>query len=158
MNRLAVIPAAFFLPAMIQTGSVTMEPGQWEFVTQMTGLDLDGAPPEVLAAARSSLGEPRTQGRCLSPEDVVDPGARLARPEGAATDCVFSRRTFANGAIDVAGRCTASDGSTIDVGLSGTYTQTAIDARITAALSASSMRLAGTMTARRIGICSPQAG
>lgn len=155
MKRLALLPAALALCATMQDSPVTMQPGQWEFTTAMTGVEMPGSPREMVEAARSALGAPKIVSRCVSPEEAADPSARLANPGGGASNCTFSRRTFADGRIDVAGSCTTRDGDPLEVSLSGSYTPTNIRAAIRADAARRTMLLTGTMTALRTGDCAP---
>jgi hypothetical protein len=153
MKRLALIPAAIALSAMIQDSPVALEPGQWEFTTHLTDLEMPGSPPDMVAAARSGLPGPETKARCMSPEEAADPAARLASPRGNASSCTFSRRTFANGVIDVAASCTREGIGPMAISLRGTFTPDAVNAEIRSDVDAGTMLLRGTMIGRRIGDC-----
>ena len=155
MTRFLLLPAAVALMAM-QTGSTAMQPGQWEFVTTMTELDMPGSPPDMVEAARSGIGRPRTESRCVSPEEAADPAARLMQRRNA-TNCDYSRTIFADGRIDIAGRCTSADGDPMEVALTGDFTAIDMRGAISADVANGTMRMRGTMTARRTGDCAPGA-
>lgn len=157
MIRLASLPAALALCAMVQDAPVAMQPGQWEFTTAMTGVEMPGAPRDLAEAARSALGAPQVSSRCVTPEEAADPAARLANPGGGASNCTFSRRIFAEGRIDVAGSCITRDGDPLEVSLSGSYTPIEMRAAIRADAANRTMLLTGTMAARRTGDCQPGA-
>ena len=157
MKILFLLPAALALTAMVQDDPVAMQPGQWEFTTAMTEVDMPGSPPDMVAAARSGLGPPRTESRCVSPEEAANPAARLAAPRGNGSNCAFSRAIFADGRIDIAGRCTTADRDPLDVELAGSYTATEMNAAIRADVADRTMLIRGTMRARRTGDCAPGA-
>ena len=49
-------------------GSVALQPGQWEMVTQITGVEAPGAPPAMVEQMRTAAAQQRqTQNRCMSP-------------------------------------------------------------------------------------------
>lgn len=158
MTRLALIPAALALAAMAQDSPIAMQPGQWEFTTTMTDVEIPGGPAEAVEAARSALGPPRTESYCVSPEEAANPAAWLASPRGNTSNCTFSRTTFADGRVDIAGTCTSEDQQPLEIGLAGDFTAMDVRAAITAQAGNGWMHLRGTLTGRRLGDCRPEAG
>ena len=156
MKRLALVPIAFVLSAMVQDGSPLFESGEWEITVHMTDVEMPGAPSAVLETARSSLPPPRTQRRCMSPEEAVNPAAYLVN--GMDSSCTFSRAIIANGVIELAASCARAGRVRVDMVFEGSFTPGSIDVAIQSIVDNDTMRLRGTMTARRIGICSPEAG
>ncbi|HST36130.1 MAG TPA: DUF3617 domain-containing protein [Allosphingosinicella sp.] len=153
MKILVLVPAALALGAMAQDSPVAMRPGQWAFTTNMTELDMPGSPADMVAAARSGLPPAETKARCLSPEQAADPAATLASPRGNAAGCVFSRRTFANGRIDVAGTCNRPSVGAVQVSLTGSFTPETVNAVIRSDVDHGTMLIGGTLTGRRLGDC-----
>lgn len=156
MKKLAIlVPAVALIFACSSNNS--LQPGQWEFTTKMTDIELPGMPPAMQAQAKQAMAgqQQQTFSRCMTEAEAANPGGSLANPGGNAQGCTFSKQTFAGGNIDVAGSCRAPTGGTMDTTLQGTYTGTEINARITANVQGGpqAMRMSGTMTGRRTGDC-----
>ena len=103
MKRLALLPIAFVLSAMVQDGSPVFDFGEWEVTFRAVDVEMPDAPAAVLESVRSSLPPPRTERRCMSPGAAANPAAYFA--DRAGSHCTFSRTIFANGVIDMAARC-----------------------------------------------------
>jgi hypothetical protein len=155
MKKLAIlVPTVALIFAC--SSNTSLQPGQWEFTTKMTDIEVPGAPPAVAAQMKQAMASSaQTQSRCLTPAEAANPGGSLANPSGSAQGCTFSKQTFAGGTIDVAGTCRAPTGGNVETTLTGTYTATEINARIGANVTGGpqQMRMSGTMTARRTGDC-----
>ena len=155
MKKLAILAPAVAL--IVACGSNTaLQPGQWEFTTKMTDIEIPGAPPAMAAQMKQAMAsQAQTQSRCISQAEAANPGGSLANPGGNAQGCTFSKQTFAGGSIDVAGTCRAPTGGSVETTLTGSYTATTMDARIGANVTGGpqQMRMSGTMTGRRTGDC-----
>lgn len=156
MKRLALVPIAFVLSAMVQDGAPVFEAGRWEITVHMTDVKMPGAPSAVLETARSSLPPPQTQRRCMSPEEAANPAAYLVND--MATNCTFSRTIIANGVFELAASCAEAGQVRVDMVFEGSFTPDSMNVAIRSTVDNGVMRLRGTLTGRRIGICSPQAG
>jgi hypothetical protein len=143
-------------------GSVALQPGQWEMVTQVTGIEVPGAPPEAVEAMRAAAARQRqTQNRCMTPQEAANPGAGLMNA-GQASGCNFTEQSFSGGTMRLVGTCQAPGGQgQVATRMEGTYTATTMEARITAEItmanappgSPRTVRSTGTLTGRRTGDC-----
>ncbi len=144
-------------------GSVALQPGQWEMVTQVTGVEAEGMPPAMLEQMRTAATQQRqTQNRCMSAQEAANPTASIANA-GQTTGCNFTEQTFSGGTIRIVGTCQAPGGQgQVATRTEGTYTATTINATVTADISTGanappgaprSVRTTGTLTGRRTGDC-----
>ena len=145
-------------------GSVALQPGQWEMVTQITGVEAPGAPPAMVEQMRTAAAQQRqTQNRCMSPQEAANPSASLVNA-GQTTGCNFTEQTFSGGNIRIVGTCRGPGGQgEIATRMEGTYTATTMTATVTADISMganapqgapSSVRTTATLNGRRTGDCS----
>jgi len=156
MKRLALLAPTVALIVACSGGGSTLQPGNWELTTKMTDIELPGQPPAVAAAAKQQMGnQAQTQTRCITEAEAANPAGGMMSPSGNAQGCTFTKQTFAGGTIDVAGSCPGPGGGTMQTTLTGTYTQTEMNARITANIQGGpqQMRMSGTLTGRRTGDC-----
>jgi len=155
MKKLAIL--ALTVALIVACGSNTaLQPGQWEFTTKITDIEVPGQPPAMAAQMKQAMAsQAQTQSRCITQAEASNMGGSLANPSGSAQGCTFTKQTFAGGTIDVAGTCQAPTGGTVATTLTGTYTATALDARIAANVTGGpqQMQMSGTMTGRRTGDC-----
>ena len=118
-----------------------------------------GMPPEMQAAMKARVGEPRTVEACLTPEQVDNPERMI----GAVPDsCRYQRYTMGNGKMDGKMRC-ESNGMVQEMRVAGTYSKDqyslTIDNKTTAPAGAVAGQPAGTMSmkmkveSRRLGEC-----
>lgn len=126
-------------------------PGLWQ-ESLVYALDSVNGSAEIAQQMASALPAPAPQRTCLAAADVADPRALLM----ASGDqrCRFSRFAMAGGKISAAGDC-ASDGRTMHVEGSGTYTATGYDFTFTGTGTAGRLQLAfrGRDSGRRVGAC-----
>lgn len=157
MKRLALLaPTVAIIVACSGGASTSLQPGQWEMTTKMTDIEIPGAPPAVAAQMKQAMtAQAQTQSRCITPAEAANPAGNMASPSGNAQGCTFSKQTFSGGAIDVAGSCPGPAGGRMETTLSGSYTATTMDTRISANIEGGPqpMRMSGTMTGRRTGDC-----
>jgi len=155
MKRLALVPFAVVLSAMVQDGSPLLEPGQWEITIHMTEVEVPGVPAAMVEELRSTLPPPKKQRRCMSPEEAADPVAFLAE-SGEGSNCTVPRALVADGRIDLAVHCPEAEGARTEITLNGTFTRTTMDTALHSSRTGANPTfvLRGTMAARRIGSCS----
>jgi hypothetical protein len=155
MKRLALLAPTMAL--IVACGSNTaLQPGNWEMTTKMTDIELPGQPPAMAAQMKQAMAaQAQTQTRCITPQEAANPAGGMMSPSGNAQGCTFSKQTFSGGTIDVAGSCPVPTGGRAETSLTGTYTGTEMNARITANVTGGpqQMRMSGTLTGRRIGDC-----
>ena len=135
------------------TGPAALQPGQWQITTAPGTATLDGKPlgdlPYTGPAAPAAI--------CLTPAQASDPAAWLGRdlPSG----CTFSRKSIANGRVDLAGTCPPqADGlARGNIRLTGRWTPTGYALRFATSNPSENgvMGFTGTMTGQRIGACAP---
>jgi hypothetical protein len=143
-------------------GGAQLQPGQWEMVTQITNIEVPGAPPEMAEAMRAAAARQRqTQNRCITPQEAANPGASMMNA-GQATGCNFTEQNFSGGTMRLVGTCQAPGGQgQVATRMEGTYTATTMEARITAEVtmanappgSPRTVRSTGTLMGRRTGDC-----
>jgi Protein of unknown function (DUF3617) len=143
--------------------AVALQPGQWEMVTQVTGVEAPGAPPAVVEQMRAAAQQqPQRQNRCLTPQEAANPSAGLMNA-GQASGCNFTEQTFSGGTIRVVGTCQAPGGQgSVATRMEGTYTATTMTATVTADITMGagappgaprSIRSTATLNGRRTGDC-----
>jgi hypothetical protein len=159
--------AAIAITAGCSKGAAQRQPGEWETVTTVKSIDIPGAPPQVLAQVRAQVGQATTQRECLTAEQARDPMAQMRRmmSQGNAGNCNFTDQVFAGGTIRIRGTCSPA-GSTAQVSLDGTFTETTLEANLTmnaqgaanpAMPGVTGMNMAAEMRSRRIGDCTSPA-
>ncbi len=148
-------------------GSVSLQPGQWEMVTQVTNIEAPGAPPEMAEAMRAAAARQRqTQNRCVTPQEAANPGASIMSAS-QSSGCNFTDQTFSGGTMRLVGTCQAPGGQgQVATRMEGTYTATTMEARITAEITMANappggprtVRTSATLQGRRTGDCPGGAG
>jgi hypothetical protein len=145
--------------------AVSLQPGQWETTTRMTSIEVPGAPEAMVTQMRAQLANRAdTQSRCITPQEAANPAGNMLNPGGGGQGCTFTDNTFAGGVINVNGSCAGPGGrGSMRMGLQGSYTATTIEGRVSAEVTAppgaappgtpQTVRMSGTMTARRTGDC-----
>jgi hypothetical protein len=141
-------------------GAVSLQPGQWETTMQFTNSEAPGAPEPQVAAMRQAMGQPQTRNECMTPAQAANPAAGMMNAGGGGNSCNFTKSTFANGTIDVAGTCSPPGGANATVAMTGTYTATTMTAQVTTTVRAPAgtpgpqeIRMTGNVNARRTGDC-----
>ncbi|HVQ08815.1 MAG TPA: DUF3617 domain-containing protein [Allosphingosinicella sp.] len=143
-----------------------IEPGQWELVTEMTSVEVAGAPEEILQQMRASMAEQRqTESQCITPEQARNPSANMMG-SGNPAGCEFSDTIWAGGTIRLRATCRPPGSPPVQISVEGTYTARQINNRIHVAMDMPDpngaetpmhLKLGGRMTGRRTGDCtSPQ--
>jgi hypothetical protein len=146
-------------------GAAEMQPGQWEMVTQVTAIEVPGAPPEAQAQIRSQAGRLQTSQDCITPERARNPLAQMRQmmAQGQAARCQFSDEVFGGGVIRIRATCPAPSGrgSGAQVSLAGSFTATTLQATLSLAVQganpampgATGMRMTANVRGHRVGEC-----
>jgi Protein of unknown function (DUF3617) len=151
-------------PGAAASGARAMQPGQWEMVTQVTAVDMPGAPPEAQAQLRAQQGRAQTDRRCITPAQAANPTRDLVGSGPQSRNCQFSDRTFGGGVIRIRATCRPPGGgvSRAELAMEGAFTETTLDARLTVSAVGPNMsggrgtqtvRASSTVRGRRIGEC-----
>ncbi|HEX8640876.1 MAG TPA: DUF3617 family protein [Allosphingosinicella sp.] len=143
--------------------SSTLQPGQWEMTTKMTEVEAPGMPEAALAQMRTAMAsQTQTRSDCMTQEEANNPAGNIVNAGTQSGGCNFTESTFAGGNINVRGTCTGPGGpGSMQMAITGTYTQTEINGRISTEMQApagmpggaQSIRVSGTLTGRRTGEC-----
>jgi len=141
-------------------GAVSLQPGMWETTVQFSTIDVPGAPPAELAAMRAMMARPQTRSECMTPEQAANPTQRMMNPSSNGNACQFGDSVFAAGTIRVRGTCSAPGRGTSTTSMDGTFTATTMQATISSEIrppagtqGPQSVRMSGTLSARRTGDC-----
>ncbi|MCP3734656.1 DUF3617 domain-containing protein [Sphingomonas sp. RP10(2022)] len=120
MNRLALtIPILLLVAA---TNGVPIQAGSWSVRTDITDLQMPGAPPML---AKLFAKRPQTWKGCVSQADAAKgpPLGTFARAGCTVTQTLSAKGVFTSHAV-----CPQPDGGTGTTDVSGTYTPTTFDA------------------------------
>jgi hypothetical protein len=159
MKRLMLLAPPLALVAACGESAVSLQPGMWETTVQFKTIDIPGAPAEAVAPMRAMLSQPQTRSECLTPEEAANPAGRMMAGE-EGNNCQYSDSTFAGGTIRVRGTCQEQGQGRMQMSMEGTYTATTMNAEVSSEVQPpagtegpQSIRMAGTLTARRTGEC-----
>lgn len=155
-------PAAGAAPA--PSGARAMQPGQWEMVTQVTAIEMPGAPPEAQAQLRAQQGGSQTDRKCITPAQAANPTRELVGSGVQSRNCQFSDRTFADGLIRIRASCRqpGGGGGRAEMAMEGGFTATTLEARLTVSAVGPNMsggpgtqtlRAISSVRGRRVGAC-----
>jgi hypothetical protein len=96
----------------------------------------------------------------MTPEQAASPAQRMMNPSSNGNACQFSDSTFAGGTIRVHGTCQAPGRGTSQTNMEGSYTATTMQATVSSEIhppagtpGPQSVRMSGTLSARRTGDC-----
>ena len=163
MRMILLVPSIALVAACSGGGADTIQPGQWEMVTQMTSVEAPGAPEPVVAQMRSAMANQRqTQSTCITPEQARNPSRNMVGQSNNAAGCEFSDTTFAGGNIRIRANCRPPGAGQMEMSVDGDYTATTMNGRIAVNMQAPGMaggggvqqiRMSGTLTGRRTGDC-----
>jgi len=166
MKRLILMAPAIVLVAACSggggAGGASMQPGQWELVTQMTSVEAPGAPEPMLQQMRSQLASQRqTQSQCITAEQARNPSRNMMGAQNPA-GCEFTDTTWAGGRINIRANCRPTGSPPMQMSIEGDYGAQQINSRIsvnmempnlTGSGAPQQIRMQGTMTGRRTGDC-----
>lgn len=100
-------------------GEVTMQPGRYEMTATVEEINLPGAPEGVTQAMKDAAKQ--VQSACLRPEDVNNPGGKLAPRQDPGDACSENTFDWKGGKIDGKLRCDSPQGK-LSADISGSYT------------------------------------
>jgi hypothetical protein len=157
-------PSLALLAACSGGGSDQIQPGMWETTTRMTEIEVPGMPPEIAQQMKAQMqNQSQTQSQCITPEQAANPAGNVLNQGSDAQGCNFSDSTFAGGRINVRGTCPGPGGQgSATMSWEGSYTATTMEGRIRAEVQApagaaatgpQTIRMSGTLSARRTGEC-----
>lgn len=158
MIKYLMAAAPLALLAACSSGGEELQAGEWEMTTQMTDVQMEGMPEEMMAAMREQmLAETQTDSRCITEEEAADPSGSLFAPEGAGSDCDFGESAVEGGVININATCQNPAGQgEAQMSIEGTYTATTMEAEFSFEGDAGgmgAMTMTGEMTAERTGEC-----
>jgi hypothetical protein len=143
-------------------GGPAMQPGQWEMVTQVTAIEMPGAPPAAQAQLRAQQGRSQTDRQCITPEQAANPSRNLV--SGAQSgSCQFGDTIWSGGVIRIRATCRQPGGSgQAEMAMEGSFTATTLDARLSVSATGPNisggpgtqqMRATSIIRGRRVGEC-----
>ena len=116
-------------------GPQSIQPGQWEMATQMSSIDIPGAPPEVVQQMRAQQGRTNTDRTCITPEQARNPLAQASRHDvrPARARIAGGWRTPSPAASSASARAAGSRAAgqgTAELSVEGSFTATTLDASL----------------------------
>ena len=136
-----------------------VRPGKWSSTVAILEMNSPGMPPEMQAAMKARVGEPRTVEACLTAEQVDNPERMIG---AVPASCRYDRYTMGNGKMDGKMRC-ETNGMVQEMRVAGTYSKDqyslTIDNKTSAPAGAVAGQPAGAMSikmkvdSRRLGDC-----
>lgn len=157
-------PSLALLAACSGGGADQIQPGMWETTTRMTEIELPGMPPEIAEQMKAQIqNQSQTQSQCITREQAANPAGKMLSQGPDAQGCNFSDSVFEGGRINVRGTCPGPGGQgSATLSWEGRYTETTMEGRVSAEVQApagaagsgpQTIRMAGTLSARRTGDC-----
>jgi hypothetical protein len=142
--------------ATAATGGVELQPGQWEYTTEIVGMSEADLPPELRGGPLPSY----SFRYCLTPEEARDPDAFFRSADSDNDDddsCRFEDFSFSDGRLRATAHC-AYDGETSVARLEGRATPTSYELNMdgTVTENGETVRMQTRITARRIGECTAE--
>ncbi|HEV7661164.1 MAG TPA: DUF3617 domain-containing protein [Allosphingosinicella sp.] len=143
---------------------VTMQPGQWEMVTQVTSVESPGASPEAQALLRGQVGQSETNQTCMTAELAHNPLRQMREMSlTQGPNCRFTDEVFGDGVIRVRMTCPSGEGPAGEMSMDGSFTATTLQTSLTIGVQRANpvmpgpglggMRLSANVSGRRIGEC-----
>lgn len=144
--------------------STEIDPGQWEFTTRMTEVDLPGVPEPIAAQMRQAMAnQTHSQQKCVTPQEAANPTGGIMNTGTDARGCTFSEQSFTGGRLAATGQCPApTGGGNVRITMNGTYTRDTMEIQVRTetprppgapSMLPETLRVSGTMTGRRTGDC-----
>ena len=138
------------------SGSLTIQPGEWEVTMAMRSVEASGLPPGV----HMPQIPPTTTRTCVTPEQVSRANASFLSGSShrPGVDCDYSHVTVAGGRIQGTSSCTGA-GMQATVTMDGSFTPTSydVDERMQATMRGRSTSSTNHLSGRRVGDCAPGA-
>ena len=148
------------------TAGISMRAGMWETQMRILSVEAPTAPPEIQDTLRASISTaPVFERSCLTPGEVADPvGAFRDRSTRENTNytCESGESVFAGGRIRMVLNCRSTSGQPdLRQAMVGSYAADRFQAAVTGetatpatdALQSYPVRIASTLTGRRLGDC-----
>ena len=136
-----------------------VRPGKWSSTVAILEMNSPGMPPEMQAAMKARVGEPRTVEACLTADQVDNPERMIG---AVPASCRYERYTMGNGKMNGKMRC-ETNGMVQEMSVAGTYSDDAysltIDNKTTVPQGAVAGQPTGNMSmkmkvdSRRLGEC-----
>lgn len=145
-------------------GNLTMMPGQWEVVSTIHEMSGSALPPGALEKMKANPEQlTTTETQCWTAEHIANMGRQMISSSAEGANCSFTNERVGGGRIDVSGNCTAANGMLMHLTMSGTYTETTMEAETAVEMRETAdgpvqMSVRGTGRGRRIGECPAGAG
>ena len=136
-----------------------VRPGKWSSTVAILEMNSPGMPPEMQAAMKARIGEPRTVEACLTAEQVDNPERMIG---AVPASCRYDRYTMGNGKMNGKMRC-ETNGMVQEMTVAGTYSddsysltidnKTSAPAGMVAGQPAGAMSMKMKIDSRRLGEC-----
>ena len=136
-----------------------VRPGKWSSTVAILEMNSPGMPPEMQAAMKARVGEPRTVEACLTADQVDNPERMIG---AVPASCRYDRYTMGNGKMNGKMRC-ETNGMVQEMIVAGTYSddsysltidnKTSAPAGAVAGQPVSAMSMKMKVDSRRIGEC-----
>ena len=149
-----------------QGAGVAMRPGMWETQMRIVSVEAPNAPPEVVDALRANIpAAPPAERNCMTPAEAAAPAAAFrdrSTRENPGYDCTLGDSVFADGRIRMTLNCRSTSGQPeLRQAMAGTYGADQFQGAITGETATPAtdtmpsypVRIASTLTGRRIGDC-----
>jgi hypothetical protein len=140
----------------------SLQPGRWEMTMRVVSLEVPNAAPETAEQLRAQpMPPPQMTPNCVTPQEASDFVGNFRRQlvQNNVTSCDLGDQQFGNGRIRISMTCRAQNGPEQRLVMVGSFTETSIQAAVTAASSMpvngamQSVRIESTLTGRRVGEC-----
>ena len=135
------------------SGSLTIQPGEWEITMEMGAAEVSGMP----AGVHMPQMPPTTVRSCVTPEQVSRANANFLSGSGhSGMDCDYSGVTVGGGRIQGTSTCRRAD-IQATVTMDGSFTPTSYDIRqqMHSTVHGRSSSSTNHLVGRRIGECTP---
>ena len=94
-----------------------VRPGKWSSTVAILEMNSPGMPPEMQAAMKARIGQPRTVEACLTADQVDNPERMIG---AVPASCRYDRYTMGNGKMNGKMRC-ETNGMVQEMIVAGTY-------------------------------------
>ena len=136
-----------------------VRPGKWSSTVAILEMNSPGMPPEMQAAMKARVGEPRTVEACLTADQVDNPERMIG---AVPASCRYARYTMGNGKMNANMRC-ETNGMVQEMRVAGAYSKdqysltidnkTSAPAGMVAGQPAGAMSMKMKVDSRRLGEC-----
>lgn len=149
MRALLVIAMAGGLTPVPALADTPIQPGQWEVRSQVTSIDMPGAPPQML----QMMKKPHVVRHCMTPEQAARGPQDMLKDR--KSECRFARYALSGGKLDAVMQCSSRERGTMTVTSKGRYAPGSYDVNNTMVMSGpqGAMRMTSVGQGRRVGPC-----